>query len=156
AYRLTSLRLPDRKAGKSDAETQETARMSVPPGNLSIMSAPELPKTRRIAGIVTTAELTAAGFSDARIRTLSRRGDLYRIARGVYAEGAHARDRLGLVGGDLLLRIAGAVAAVGPTAVVSHQSAAYLHSIDLLGKPDQTADLTVPVQRGWTAREGVR
>jgi len=130
--------------------------MSVLTRSLSNMSTSELPKTRRIAGIVTAAELGSAGFSDARIRTLRRRGDLHRVARGVYADGAQARDRLGFIGGDQLLGIAGAVAAVGPSAVVSHQSAAYLHSIDLLGKPDQTVVLTVPVQRGWTARAGVR
>ena len=58
--------------------------------------------------------------------------------------------------GRQLLAHAGAVAAVGPSAIVSHQSAAYLHSIDLLAKPDQTVVLTVPVRRGWTARAGVR
>jgi hypothetical protein len=74
----------------------------------------------------------------------------------VYANGEQARDRLGLAGGSQLLALAGAVAAVGHSAVVSHQSAAYLHSIDLLGKPDETAVLTCPPQRGWTARAGVR
>ena len=120
------------------------------------MSIPKLPETRRIAGIVTTGELAAAGFSDCRIRTLARRGDLYQVGRGVYADGPKARDRLKFADGRQLLTLAGAVAAVGPSAVVSHQSAAYLHSIDLVAKPDPTAVLTVPVPRGRTARAGVK
>ena len=120
------------------------------------MSAPKLPDKGRIAGIVTTAELTASGMSDCRIRTLVNRGDLYQVARGVYADGAKARDRLRFPDGSQLLTLAGAVAAGGSSAVVSHQSAAYLHAIDLLGKPDQMVVLTVPVSRGWTARAGVK
>jgi hypothetical protein len=123
---------------------------------MTIMSAPMLPERGRIAGVVTTAELVAAGFSDCRIRTLVSRGALYQVARGVYADGAKASDMLRYPDGRRLLTLAGAVAAVGPNAVVSHQSAAYLHTIDQLGKPEQTVVLTVPVTRGWTARAGVR
>jgi hypothetical protein len=120
------------------------------------MTAIKLPQTHRIAGIATTAELVAAGWSNSQIRTLVRRGDLYQVGRGVYANGEQARDRLARSGGSQLLGLAGAVAAVGPSAVVSHESAAYLHSIELVGRPDETAVLTCPPQRGWTARTGVR
>lgn len=84
--------------------------MSVRAGKLSIVSAPKLPETRRIAGIATTRELVAAGFSDRRIRTLARRGDLFQAGRGVYADGPKARDLLKLRDGQQLLRLAGAVA----------------------------------------------
>ncbi len=120
------------------------------------MSAPKQPETGRIAGIMTAAELVAAGFSDSRIATLVRRGDLHQAGRGVYADGPKARDMLKFPDGRQLLGLAGAAAAVGPAAIVSHQSAAYLHSIDLFAKRDQMTDLTVPVPRGRTARAGVR
>ena len=120
------------------------------------MTAPNLPETRRIAGIATTAELVAAGFSDRRIKTLARRGDLYQVGRGVYANGPKARDILKLRDGHQLLGLAGAVAAVGPGAVVSHESAAYLHSIDLLARTNHAASLTYPSRRGGMARAGVQ
>jgi hypothetical protein len=120
------------------------------------MRALELPETRRIAGIATTRELLALGFSDGRIRTLVRRGDLFQVGRGVYADGPKARDLLKFPDGRQLLELAAAVAGVGPQAIVSHESAAYLHSIDLLARPDHAASLTYPAQRGGTARAGIR
>src|SRR5215469_14385593 len=119
------------------------------------MSAPIMPGTGRVAGIVTTAELAAAGFSGARIRTLTRRGDLHQVRRGVYANGPRAREILAIADGRQLLQLAAAVAVAGPNAVVSHESAAYLHSIDLLCTPD-VATLTCSPGRGWKARFGVR
>jgi predicted transcriptional regulator of viral defense system len=130
--------------------------MSVLARNLGVMSAPKLPETRRIAGIVTTRELVATGVSDRRIRTLARRGDLHQVGRGVYADGAMARDMLKLLDGRQLLGLAGAVAAVGPSAIVSHESAAYLHSIDLLAGADHAATLTYSPRRRGMARAGVR
>lgn len=129
--------------------------MSESDANLDRMSTPIMPRTGRIAGIVTTAELTAAGFSDDRIKTLTRHGDLLRVDRGVYADGEHARDLLARAGGQQLLHLAAAAALTEPHAVVSHESAAYLHSIDLLGQQD-AAVLTCPRQRGWHGRAGVR
>ena len=114
-----------------------------------------VPQTGRVAGIVTTAELTAAGFSCDRIRVLARRGDLYRVGRGAYANGARARELLAKADGNQLLQLAGAVAVRGPGTVVSHESAAYLHSIDLLTTPE-AATLTCPPGRGWSASPGVR
>jgi hypothetical protein len=114
-----------------------------------------MPRTGRIAGIMTTTELTAAGFSDGRIATLARRGDLYRVGRGAYANGPRAREILAIADGRQLLQLAGAVAVIGPSAVVSHESAAYLHSIDLLSTPD-VATLTCPRGHNWHPRSGVR
>jgi hypothetical protein len=114
-----------------------------------------VPQTGRVAGIATTAELNAAGFSDARIQTLTRRGDLYQVGRGVYADGPQARETLAFADGLKLLQLAAAVAVTGTGAVVSHESAAYLHSIDLLSKQD-AATLTCPRHRGSNARAGIR
>jgi hypothetical protein len=130
--------------------------MSVGRRNLSLMSAPRLPETRRIAGIVTTRELAAAGISDCRISTLVQRGDLHQVGRGVYANGAKARDMLKFPDGRQLLELAAAVAAVAPAAIVSHESAAYLHSIDLLARPDRTTTLTYPPLRRGRVRAGVK
>jgi len=129
--------------------------MSEPGANLCLMRAPIMPESGRVAGIVTTAELTAAGFSDDRIKTLARRGDLHMVCRGAYADGSRARELLVLAGGKQLLRVAAAVAVTGPCAVASHESAAYLHSIDLLDAPD-AAVLTCPQRRNWHARAGIR
>jgi predicted transcriptional regulator of viral defense system len=114
-----------------------------------------MPRTDRVAGIVTTSELTAAGFSGARIRTLNRSGDLYQVGRGVYADGARARETLAFADGLQLLRLAAAVAVTGTGAAVSHESAAYLYSIDLLSKHD-AATLTCPRHRGSNARAGIQ
>jgi predicted transcriptional regulator of viral defense system len=119
------------------------------------MTDPAVPQTRRVAGIVTTAELTAAGFSDDRIGTLTSRGDLYRVGRGVYADGEHARETLAFADGLQLLQLAAAVAVTGTGAVVSHESAAYLYSIDLLSTP-VVATLTCPPRRGRNARAGIK
>ena len=104
---------------------------------------------------MTTSELAAAGFSDARIRTLTRCGDLFRVGRGVYANGSRARELLAFADGKRLLHLGAAVAVRGPDTVVSHESAAYLHSLDLLATPD-VATLTCPPGRGWNAGPGVR
>ncbi len=105
---------------------------------------------------MTTAELLAAGWSAGQIRTRARRGDLLSLGRGVYANGTRAQDLMKMTGGDQLLRIAAAAAATGPDAVVSHQSAAMLHRIDLLGPTYPLVALTRPPQRGWRSRPGIR
>ena len=66
-------------------------------------------------------ELGAAGSSGARIRVLTRRGDLYRAGR-VYAVGWRARELLARADGQQLLDLAAAVAVRGPGTVVSHES----------------------------------
>src|SRR5215469_1657634 len=119
------------------------------------MSALKLPEMRRIASIATTAELLAAGHSERQIETLVRNGALIRIGRGVYADGARGREILKLKDGHQLLGLAAALAVVGPSSVASHQSAAYLHSIDLLGKPG-AAVVTCPPERGRRGRTGIQ
>jgi hypothetical protein len=105
---------------------------------------------------MTTAELLAAGLSADQIRTRARRGDLLPLSRGIYADGARARKVEKLAGGVQLLRIAAAAAAAGPDAVVSHQSAALLQRIDLVGPAYPLVTLTCPPRRGRRGRPGVR
>jgi hypothetical protein len=105
---------------------------------------------------MTTAELLAADVSADQIRTRVRRGDLVSLRRGVYASRARATKLKTLAGGELLLQIAAEAALAGPDTVVSHQSAASLHHIDLLGPPSALVTLTRRAQRSWHARSGVR
>ncbi len=125
---------------------------------LSRMTAQALPRTDRIAEIVTTAELLRAGWRKDQIRDYTRRGGLLAVRRGVYAEGAHARKLLSLKGGAELLAIgaASALAGAGADAVVSHQSAACLHKIPLVGRRDLTVHLTRPPGARRHAPEGIR
>lgn len=103
------------------------------------------PRSSRIAGIVTTTELLVAGWRQDQIRDSTRRGDLVALRRGIYADGAHARKLLTLKGGEQLLAIGAAAALAGASgAAVSHQSAAYLHKIDLVAHRDLTVHLTRP------------
>src|ERR1700678_2190707 len=93
----------------------------------------------RLAGIVTTAELVAAGFSDARIRTLIRRGVFVALSRGIYADPGLV-DQIGkLRGGSSALSATLAILSAGPSAVASHRYAADIHGIDLLRRPSADA-----------------
>jgi hypothetical protein len=108
--------------------------------------------------VMTTAKLEAAGFSDARIRRLVKRGVLLRVGRGVYARsalvGGIARDPLG----EQVLRAAAALAVAKPgVAVASHQSAAAIHGLDQLGRQPPGATVTHrPGAGSGTRRPGVR
>jgi Transcriptional regulator, AbiEi antitoxin/Protein of unknown function (DUF559) len=98
-----------------------------------IVASTTFPDTGRLAGLMTLSELTGAGFSRQSIRELLSRGDLIRVRRGAYA-------RAGLTAQDpeaaRTLAMAAAVAVAGPDAVASHQAAAQLHGLALLGRPD--------------------
>jgi Transcriptional regulator, AbiEi antitoxin/Protein of unknown function (DUF559) len=115
-----------------------------------------MPVTGRIANIATTAELLAAGISERHIASLVRRGDLIRVGHGAYAEGPYGRKLLAHAGGDQLLATAAALAVIGPRAVASHHSAAYLHEIDVIGRPAQLASVTCPPGRRRHGRAGVQ
>ena len=120
------------------------------------MDTASLTGSGRIAGIVTTAELVAAGLSDREIRTLVRRGRLCRVRRGAYADGTRARRLLTRADGRQLIELASAAALLGPVATVSHESAAWLHLIAVLKAPAATATLTRPPERGWKSAPGIR
>jgi len=85
------------------------------------------------------------------------RGELVRIGRGYYAT-AELADVVGRLDiGGLLLSAAAAAAALGPGAVVSHQTAAQLHGLSLLSPLPAVLSVTRPPGVGSrSARSGVR
>ncbi len=58
--------------------------------------------------------------------------------------------------GDELLRTAAELLAVGPGAAASHETAAAIHGIDLLGPKDRTVTLTRTPGRNRSSRSGAR
>jgi very-short-patch-repair endonuclease len=97
-------------------------------------------------GVVSRAQLEAAGLGPSAIKHRIAHGRLHRIHRGVYAVGHRA-----LAPGA---REMAAVLACGPSAVVSHRSAARLWR--LLG-PDSVAAVEVTILRSTRAsRPGIR
>jgi hypothetical protein len=116
-----------------------------------------IPCTSRLAGIVTAAELVKAGLSPAQIRRLVRQGALLRVGFGIYARAA-AADSARDPAGAQALRVAAALAAMGPGCVGSHHGAAVIHGLDLLGRHPLAVALTRPPggTSSKTARPGVR
>jgi very-short-patch-repair endonuclease/predicted transcriptional regulator of viral defense system len=130
--------------------------MSVPQGSMSAMSADDFRSVARFAGIVTARELIASGLSRDQIATRVRRGDLVRLSRGVYAGPDAVRKYAKVIGGDHLLPAISALASAGRGAVVSHQSAARLYGIDLLGKGIAETTVTCLPGHGWRGPAGIR
>lgn len=116
------------------------------------MTPDELTEKLRLAGIVTRAQLLTSGTSRTHIETSVADGSLVRISRGVYVRGEVAGKYLHLKDGERLLRTVAALAVSGPGTVVSHQSAALLHGIDLLGKPGGKVTATGSPKHGWRGR----
>lgn len=100
------------------------------------MALANMPDLGRFAGIATTAELAAAGLTDANIRTLVKGGVLAVVCRGVYARAELAARAKGAgTRPDRMLSIAAAIAVVGEQVVASHGDAAIVHGLDLLDRP---------------------
>jgi hypothetical protein len=99
------------------------------------MKISELPDSGRLAGILTSAELARAGVTESSLRILLGRGALVSIGRGLYARAAQVNQLNASQIGPPALRLAAAVAAVGPDAVGSHQHAAAIHGLQLLARP---------------------
>jgi very-short-patch-repair endonuclease len=97
-------------------------------------------------GVVSIAQLRAAGLSDDAVKRRLATGRLHRIYRGVYAVGHTA---LGTEG-----RWMAAVLASGDGAVVSHRSAAELW--DMLSPIGGPIHVTVPIPGGRRRRPGIR
>jgi hypothetical protein len=86
-----------------------------------------------------------------------QRGELLRIGWGYYATADLADLIPRLPTGRLLLAAGAAAAALGPSAVVSHQTAAQLHGLSMLGAPPAMLSVTRPPGVGSrSARPGVR
>ncbi len=129
--------------------------MSVPYEIVSAMDAAELRQALQAAGVLTRADLLAVGVERARIDAAVRNGRLIQLSRGVYARADAAKRARSQAGGEYQLRVAAALAVTGADAVVSHQSAAQLHGIALLGKPDADVALTGLPERGRHTRAGM-
>lgn len=99
---------------------------------------------RRQHGVVTVEQLHASGLSAGAIRHRARVGRLHRLHRGVYALAHLAISQPG--------RYLAAALAVGPDAVVSHQSAAALWG--LMGAHPNPIHVTVA--RKVPSRRGIR
>jgi len=113
----------------------------------------------RFAGVVTAAELVAAGASDSQIRRLVRRGVLLRLGYGTYAPAARVPAEPPGRAREHALRVAAALAVTGPGAVASHHSAALIHGLDMLGRvPRDLVAVTRPPggTSTRTGREGIR
>ena len=101
---------------------------------------------------MTAAELRAAGISQTRIATLTRRGELLPVRRGVYV--SSTEPHLETPEGRQLLNAAALAVATRGT-VISHQSAAILYHIDLVGQPAERPTLTRVRGRNRTSTEAV-
>jgi very-short-patch-repair endonuclease len=109
-----------------------------------------------VAGIITTAELAAAGLTSARIRRLVRQGVLVPGGRGVYVCASVADTAPGRIG-EHARRVAAALAVCGPEAAGSHHHAAVVHGLDLLDRPPSAVAVTRPpgTTASRTGRPGV-
>lgn len=116
-----------------------------------------MPRVARLAGILSSAELVASGTSKRQIRAMVDSGDLVRVGWGYYATARLAALAPALPGGLTFLSAAAAAAALGPSAVVSHQTAAILHGLSLVGPPPAALCITRPPGVGSrTGRPGIR
>lgn len=103
------------------------------------------PAERQIR-VISAASLRVAGQSAGQVRTLVRHGVIVPIARGRYVSGTVSRQFATVPNSDRVLRSAAALADNGPSSVISHTSAALIHTIDLIG--DQPAEVTITSQNG--------
>jgi hypothetical protein len=91
--------------------------------------------------VITRTEALESGLSQGAIRHRLASGRWQRLRRGIYLTGG--------VGPTHREAVAAALAAFGPDAAASHQSAALLHGIDLAGRPT-----AVHLTRPPTCRNG--
>ncbi|HUB37623.1 MAG TPA: DUF559 domain-containing protein [Streptosporangiaceae bacterium] len=98
------------------------------------------------------AQLVAGGNTWWQVRAMVERGELLRIGWGYYATADLAELIPALPVGQLLLSAAAATASLGPAAAASHETAALLHGLSLLGPPP--AELTVTRPPGAGSRSG--
>jgi predicted transcriptional regulator of viral defense system len=96
--------------------------------------------------LISAARLRAGGRSAAQVRTLVRHGAIVQIGRGLYVSRAVGRQMATVPNSDHVLRSAAALADNGPQSVVSHTSAALIHTIDLIG--EHPAEVTITSRNG--------
>lgn len=95
-----------------------------------------------------TRDWLTAGLTTAQFRTLVRKGDLVRLRRGVYSTASFAAEAGDDDARRHFVKVSAAIHSQykGGSAVASHQSAAILQGISLLGRPERgdTVWLTRP------------
>lgn len=106
-----------------------------PDGNGSVVTDGNLPDAVRRVGVRTMAEWLATGLSRWRFEKLVETGSLVRIRYGVYATAVTVKEAKRDPRLQHAVRATAARAATGRDSVASHQSAALLHGVALLGKP---------------------
>jgi len=153
--------IPDADMAQIHEGLPQTHESSVAPSILGAMTAKSSLPDRRLAGIRTAAELKAKGKSAAQITNMARQGTLVRVRRGVYACSDIAARVLSRPGGAQSLAAAAEILSARPGAVASHQSAACIHGLDLLARPDRdptasTVTLTRPPGHNRSGRAGVK
>lgn len=120
-----------------------------------------MPDLRRVddiaakcGGVLTRADLAAAGLTTAQLRTSVRRGDLIRLHHGVYALGRRWPATLEQ---QFAMRCRGLLLLCPPGAVFSHTTAAALHKLALLHRhPVDVFHVTVPHGVNVTRMTGCR
>ena len=114
---------------------------------------------RDVTGIAISEQLISAGASPVQVRRLARQGRLLMVRRGVYAPADLAAAAVEDHVKRHAMRLAAVAAKSGYRTVGSHQTAAVLHDLDLIGRPSASL-VTVtrsPRDQGSRAsRMGVR
>lgn len=106
--------------------------------------------------IATTAQLTARGISPARRRRLVREGELTQLRRGVYVTASALARSADDPARTHALHVVAALLPAKAAAVASHESAALMHGIDLLGRRQDDNSVTMTrMLRGPGSRSGV-
>lgn len=90
----------------------------------------------RLSGVATRPELAAAGVPEAQLRRHLRRGALVAVGRGAYALPEFVASAAGDPAREHVLAATAAARRAGDGATVSHGSAAIIHGLDLLARPD--------------------
>jgi predicted transcriptional regulator of viral defense system len=91
---------------------------------------------RRLSNVATRPELAAAGVPEAQLRRHLRRGALVAVSRGAYALPEFVASAAGDPAREHALAAAAAARRAGDGATVSHHSAAIIHGLELLARPD--------------------
>lgn len=104
-------------------------------------------RARRQHGLVTIADLRAAGVNERRRRRWAASGHLYREGRGVY--------RMAGTPSTTEARLLAAVLARGPDTIVSHLSAAWVWGLPRVGTPSRV-DVTRSASSNGRELNGVR
>ncbi len=90
--------------------------------------------------ILTRAQAHRDGTSDAQLQRAVRRGELHRIAAGIYMRADHFRELDARARHRCAVMVA--TESCGPGAIVSHASAAVMHGLDCGGLRLDTVHMT--------------